>query len=186
MRCFGEGKPFYAEYHDFEWGIPVHDDRHLFEMICLEGAQAGLSWETVLKKRQNYRRLFHNFDPSLVATMTDDALEEILKDSGVIRNRLKIFSVRQNAQAYLKIQNKFGSLDTYLWGFVQDRPIVNHWNSMKEIPPRTPISDALSKDLKKWGMSFVGATIIYAFMQAIGMVNDHLEGCPYKIPSVNV
>ncbi len=179
-RCFGEGKPLYAEYHDFEWGVPVHDDRRLFEMISLEGAQAGLSWETVLKKRENYRRLFHDFEPSLVAAMSDDALETILKDPGIIRNRLKIFSVRRNAQTVLKIGEKFGSFDTYLWGFVNHRPIVNEWSSMAEIPPRTPISDALSKDLKKWGMSFIGTTIIYAFMQAVGMVNDHLVRCPYR------
>lgn len=179
-RCFGEGKPFYAEYHDFEWGVPIHDDRSLFEMISLEGAQAGLSWETVLKKRKNYRLLFHNFVPSLAAAMTDDELETILKDPGIIRNRLKIFSVRQNAQTVVKIGQKFGSFDTYLWEFVNNCPIVNHWSSIAEIPSRTPVSDALSKDLKTWGMAFVGTTIIYSFMQAVGMVNDHLIGCPCK------
>lgn len=178
-RCFGNGagKEFYAKYHDNEWGIAVHDDRHLFEMLILEGAQAGLSWETVLKKREGYRKLFHNFDPSLVASMTDDQLEEILGNPLVIRNRLKIFSVRKNAKVFLQIQKEFGSFDQYLWKFVSNNPIINHWKTHLQVPTKTEESDRISKDLKKRGASFVGSTIIYAFMQAIGMVDDHLVDC---------
>lgn len=185
LRCFGNGlgKEFYAAYHDHEWGVPVHDDRHLFEMLCLEGAQAGLSWETVLKKRDNYRRLFHNFQPDLVAKMTDRELEKHLENPGIIRNRLKVFSVRVNAQAFLAIQKEFGSFNDYLWAFVNYQPILNHWKKMDEIPSRSAVSDALSKDLKKRGMKFVGTTIIYAYMQAVGMVNDHLIGCPFRTGS---
>ncbi len=181
-RCFGNGvgKEFYAEYHDHEWGVPVHDDRHLFEMICLEGAQAGLSWETILKRREGYRHLFHNFQPARVAKMNDAELEKILSDPSIIRNRLKVFSVRKNALAFLQIQDEFGTFDAYLWKFVDHKPIVNHWKTMKEIPPHSSISHAISKDLKRRGMSFVGTTIIYAFMQAVGMVNDHLVSCPSR------
>ena len=179
IRCFGngEGKEFYAEYHDQEWGVPVHDDQHLFEMLILEGAQAGLSWETVLKKREGYRRLFHNFDPVKVANMTDKELESLTQDPAIIRNRRKIFSARQNAQVFLKIQEEFGSFDRYVWQFVDETPIVGHWNTWQEVPTRTEQSDRLSKDLKRRGMSFVGTTIIYAFMQAVGLVNDHLTSC---------
>lgn len=178
-RCFGEGpgKEFYADYHDNEWGIPVHDDRHLFEMLILEGAQAGLSWETILKRRENYRKAFHRFDPVKVAAMSDNELETLRHNPEVIRNRLKIYGARQNAQAYLKIQNEFGSFDRYLWGFVHHSPIQNHWKDFKEVPGSTPESIALSKDLKKRGMTFVGPTIIYAYMQAVGLVCDHLVGC---------
>lgn len=179
IRCFGgqPGKEFYAEYHDKEWGVPSHDDRHLFEMLVLEGAQAGLSWETVLKKRKAYRKAFHNFDPVKVARMSDAELEALCQNPEIIRNRLKIFSARQNARVFLQIQKEFGSFDTYLWGFVKNKPIVNHRKQMKDIPTHTPESDALSKDLKKRGMNFVGSTIIYAFMQAVGLVNDHLSDC---------
>lgn len=177
-RCFGEGKEFYAKYHDTEWGIPVHDDRHLFEMLILEGAQAGLSWETILKRREGYREAFHNFDPQKVALMTDQELEKLLKNDQIIRNRLKIFSARQNAIAFLKIQKEYGSFDKYLWGFVHHTPIQNHPKSFKEVPATSQESDALSKDLKKRGMNFVGSTIIYAYMQAVGLVNDHLVSCP--------
>jgi len=178
-RCFGgaPGKEFYAEYHDREWGVPQHDDRHLFEMLILEGAQAGLSWETILKRRHNYRRLFHAFDPKKVAAMTDAALEEILLNPDIIRNRLKVFGARQNAIAFLQIQKEFGSFDAYLWKFVGGKPIVNHWKHFGEVPAKTKESDALSKDLKKRGMTFVGSTIMYAFMQAVGMVDDHLQEC---------
>lgn len=181
-RCFGngEGKEFYAKYHDFEWGIPVHDDRTLFEMLCLEGAQAGLSWETVLKRREGYRLLFHYFNPEVVSAMTDIELEEILKNPMVIRHRRKVFSVRSNARVFIKIQDEFGSFDAYLWRCVNDKPIINHWEKMHDIPSRSNISDELSKDLKKRGMSFVGTTIIYAFMQAVGMINDHLVSCPFR------
>ncbi len=178
-RCFGgqPGKEFYAEYHDHEWGKPVHDDRHLFEMLILEGAQAGLSWETILKRREGYRKAFHNFNPAKVAAMSDKELEALLKDEKIIRNRLKVFAARQNAQVFLKIQQEFGSFDRYVWNFVKGKPIVKHRKSFKDVPPTTPESDALSKDLKKRGMTFVGSTIIYAFMQAVGLVNDHLADC---------
>jgi DNA-3-methyladenine glycosylase I len=178
-RCFGDapGKEFYAEYHDHEWGIPSHDDQHLFEMLILEGAQAGLSWETVLKKREGYRKAFHNFNPVKVAAMTDRALEALRENTAIIRNRLKIYATRQNAKVFLNIQKEFGSFDRYLWRFVNGKPIKNKWKSFKEVPAKTTISDALSKDLKKRGMTFVGSTIIYAYMQAIGMVNDHMIKC---------
>lgn len=179
-RCFGTGKEFYEKYHDEEWGIPVHDDQRLFEMLCLEGAQAGLSWETILKRRKGYRSLFHQFKPEIVAKMTDRELEEVLKDPAIIRNRLKVFSVRENARAVLKIQEEFGSFDAYLWKFVNGMPILNHFKTMDEVPSYSPISNELSKDLKKRGLLFVGTTIIYAFMQAVGMVNDHLVKCPCR------
>jgi DNA-3-methyladenine glycosylase I len=179
IRCFGgaPGKEFYAEYHDQEWGIPSHDDQHLFELLILEGAQAGLSWETILKKREGYRKAFHGFDPTKVAAMDDNELESLRQNPEIIRNRLKIYATRKNAQAFLRIQQEFGSFDRYLWGFVKGKPIQNHPQSFKDVPARTPESDALSKDLKKRGMTFVGSTIIYAYMQAIGMVNDHQTTC---------
>lgn len=182
-RCFGngEGKEFYADYHDREWGVPVHDDRLLFEMLCLEGAQAGLSWETVLKKRKNYQELFHHFEATTVSKMTGPELENLLSNPGIIRNRLKVFSVRENARVFLQIQQEKGSFDSYLWEFVDYSPIINHWKNLNEVPTHTSISDALSKDLKKRGMNFVGKTIIYAFMQAVGMVNDHLLDCPCRL-----
>lgn len=178
-RCFGgePGKVAYAAYHDEQWGRPEHDDRHLFEMLILEGAQAGLSWETILKKRGGYQELFHQFDPAKVAAMTDEELEECLLNPAIVRNRLKVFAARKNALAFLKIQQEFGSFDNYLWQFVDGQPIVNHWQAFKDVPVTTPISDALSKDLKKRGMTFVGSTIMYAFMQAVGMVDDHLADC---------
>lgn len=178
-RCFGgqPGKEFYAKYHDFEWGIPVHDDRHLFEMLILEGAQAGLSWETILKRREGYIQAYYHFDPLKVASMSDQELDALLKNEKIIRNRLKIYAARQNAQVFLKIQNEFDSFDSYVWAFVNGKPIINHWQKFKDMPITTPESDALSKDLKKRGMTFVGSTIIYAFMQAVGLVNDHLADC---------
>lgn len=178
-RCFGNkpGQEFYAAYHDNEWGIPVHDDRHLFEMLILEGAQAGLSWETILRRREGYRAAFHNFDVSKVAAMNDDELEALRQDERIIRNRLKIYAARKNAQVYIAIQKEFGSFDRYLWSYVDGAQIVNHWKSFKDVPVTTAISDAISKDLKKRGMSFVGSTIIYAYMQAVGLVNDHVDGC---------
>ena len=176
-RCFGSAKEFYAEYHDKEWGIPVYDDRHLFEMLILEGAQAGLSWETILKRRTEYRQAFHHFDPAKVANMTNDELNILLTNPGIIRNRLKIYAARQNASVFLQIQKEFGSFSNYIWKFVDHKPILTRRKSLKDIPPSTPISDALSKDLKKRGMTFVGSTIIYAFMQAVGLVDDHLADC---------
>lgn len=179
MRCFGGdiGKELYAEYHDTEWGVPSHDDKHLFEMLILEGAQAGLNWETILKKREGYRKAFHQFDPVKVATMTDKALDACIQNPEIIRNRLKIYSARQNAQVFLKIQQEFGTFDRYVWGFVNGMPIKNHWKHFKDIPVTTAESDALSKDLKKRGMNFVGSTIMYAYMQAVGLVNDHITSC---------
>lgn len=178
-RCFGgqKGKEFYAHYHDFEWGIAVHDDMQLFEMLILEGAQAGLSWETILKRRLGYRKAFHNFDPIKVSQMSDADLEHLRTNPEIIRNKLKIYATRRNAQVYCSIQKEFGSFDKYLWGFVNFTPIVNHFASFKEIPTKTPLSDAISKDLKKRGMTFVGSTIIYAYCQAVGLVNDHLTSC---------
>jgi len=178
-RCFGNGpgKEFYAEYHDYEWGIPVHDDRRLFEMLILEGAQAGLSWETILKRREGYRRTFYNFDPKKVAKMSDHELEVLRENQEIIRNKAKIYSARQNARVFLEIQKEFGSFDRYLWAFVNGAPIKNNWKQFKDIPTTTKESDALSKDLKKRGMNFVGSTIIYAFMQAVGMVDDHPADC---------
>jgi len=178
-RCFGgePGEEFYALYHDTEWGVPNHDDRHLFEMLILEGAQAGLSWETVLKRREGYRKAFHRFDPKKVAAMSDEALDALLENGEIIRNRLKVYSARRNASVFLKIQQEFGSFDRYLWEFVKGKPIKNHWQNLRDIPPTSTVSDALSKDLKKRGMNFVGSTIIYAYMQAIGMVNDHVKEC---------
>lgn len=178
-RCFGNGpgKEFYADYHDREWGVPVHDDQHLFRMLTLEGAQAGLSWETILKKREGYNKAFYNFDVAKVANMTDVELEKLCTNPEIIRNKLKIFSVRQNAQAFLRIQQEFGSFDRYVWAFVQGKTIVNARKNLRDTPAKTEISDALSKDLKKRGMNFVGSTIMYAFMQAVGMVNDHAADC---------
>ncbi|MEL7316013.1 MAG: DNA-3-methyladenine glycosylase I [Cyanobacteria bacterium J06559_3] len=178
-RCFGNkpGQEFYADYHDEEWGIPVHDDRKLFEMLILEGAQAGLSWETILRKREGYRQAFHQFDPEQVAAMTDATLAALRENTAIVRNRLKIYAARKNAQAFLNIQEEFGSFDAYVWRFVEGQPMIGHWETFEAVPVTTPESDALSKDLKKRGMTFVGSTIIYAYMQAIGMVNDHLTGC---------
>lgn len=178
-RCFGNGpgQELYAQYHDKEWGVPVHDDRLLFEMLILEGAQAGLSWETILKRREGYRQSFHNFDLKKVVAMTDIELMHLMQNPKIIRNRLKIFSVRKNGVVFLKIQQEFGSFSRYLWQFVNNTQILNHWSSWKEVPVKSPQSEALSKDLQKRGMTFVGPTIMYAYMQAIGMVNDHLIDC---------
>ena len=178
IRCPWCGNdPLYMAYHDNEWGVPLHDDIRLFEMLTLEGAQAGLSWLTILRKREGYRRAFAGFDPRTVAAFTDDDTARLLADSGIVRNRLKISSTRSNARAVLEVQEKYGSLDGYLWSFVNGTPLVNSWQSMSEIPARTPLSDSISKELKHLGFRFVGSTICYAFMQATGMVNDHLTGC---------
>ena len=164
-------------YHDTEWGVPLHDDRALFEFLCLEGAQAGLSWRTVLHKRDHYRRAFHDFDIAKVAGMKDRELEKCLLDPGLIRNRLKITSVRDNAKAALEAVDEYGSFDAYLWSFVDGKPVRNAWRTRAEVPASTPVSDRMSKALKKRGFRFVGTTICYAFMQATGMVNDHLVDC---------
>ena len=179
IRCFG-GKPgqeLYAAYHDEEWGVPVYDDKVLFEMLCLEGAQAGLSWETVLKKRKGYRAAYHGFDIDKIIAMTDEELEALRYDDGIIKNRLKIYSVRKNAFIFRQIQQEFDSFSNYLWGFVDGKPILNRWNDHQQVPANTSLSDAISKDLKKRGMSFVGSTIIYAYLQGVGVVNDHLTSC---------
>lgn len=170
-------KSHYVQYHDEEWGVPVRDDRRLFEFLILEGAQAGLSWETILNKRANYRAVFHGFDPVACAAISDAELENLLHHNGLIRNRLKIFSVRRNAAVYLQIQKDFGTFSEYIWEFVGGQPLVNAWTSDTHIPTSTPLSDTIAKDLKKRGMSFVGSTIVYAFMQAVGLVNDHTIHC---------
>lgn len=167
----------YEQYHDLEWGVPVHDDRKHFEFLILEGAQAGLSWSTILKKRKGYRDAFENFDVEKVARFTDDAVAELLQNHGIVRNRLKITSAINNAQRFLEVQKEFSTFDQYIWGFVDHKTIVGHWKSKEEVPVTTSVSDALSKDLKKRGFKFVGSTIMYAYMQAVGMVNDHTTNC---------
>ncbi len=177
-RCPWPGDdPLHLQYHDEEWGVPCHDDRHLFEMLVLEGAQAGLSWITILRKRARYREVFDGFDPAKVARYRDAKVAKLLDDPGIVRNRLKIAAAVGNARAFLDVQREFGSFDGYLWATMGGRPTVNAWSSMREIPARTPASDALSRDLEKRGFRFVGSTICYAFMQAVGMVNDHLTSC---------
>jgi len=177
-RCFGTGSPIYESYHDEEWGVPIHDDRHLFELLILEGAQAGLSWETILKRRETYRQAFDNFDIQRVANYGAPKVESLLQDEGIIRNKLKVNAAIKNAKAVLEIQQEHGSFDAYLWGFVYGAPLQPDWESMSEVPAETAISTSLSKDLKKRGMSFVGPTIIQAFMQSTGMTNDHQTSCP--------
>ena len=167
----------YIDYHDMEWGVPVHDDRELFEMLILEGAQAGLSWETVLKKRENYKKAFDNFDPQKAAQYDKKKEKELLENEGIIRNKLKISSTMQNAKVFLEIQKELGSFDAYIWAFVDGVTIQNRYEHFSEAPVKTEVSEKISKDLKKRGMNFVGPTIIYAFMQAVGMVNDHEVSC---------
>ena len=180
-RCPWAGSdPLYLRYHDEEWGVPSHDDRHLFEMLILEGAQAGLSWITILRKRDAYRRAFDGFDPRRVAAYDAKKLRALLADPGIVRNRLKIHGAVRNARAFLEVQREFGSFQAYLWPFVGGKPRINRPRTMQDVPARTVESDALSKDLKKRGFTFVGSTICYAFMQAVGMVNDHLLGCPSR------
>lgn len=177
-RCpWSTSDPLYLQYHDTEWGVPVHDDRTLFEMLLLEGAQAGLSWITILKKRDNYRKAFDGFNPEAIARYDRRKVKQLLSDEGIVRNRLKIEGTIRNAQAFIEVQQEFGSFDRYIWRFVDGRPIVNSWKLPKDIPAKTPVSDAMSRDLKKRGFSFVGSTICYAFMQAVGMVNDHTRTC---------
>ena len=177
-RCTWCGTdPLYVDYHDHEWGVPTFDDARLFEMLVLEGAQAGLAWITVLRKREGYRELFDNFDASRIARYTDRKLEMLLLDPRIIRNRLKVYGTRQNARAYLAIQDEIGSFADYIWRFVDHRPIQNNWRSLRDVPATTAVSDQISKDLKKRGFTFVGSTIVYAHMQATGMVNDHTTDC---------
>jgi len=169
--------PLYIDYHDNEWGVPSRDDAHLFEMLVLEGAQAGLAWITVLRKREGYRELFDGFDAGRIARYTDRKLDKLLLDPRIIRNRLKVYGTRQNARAFLAVQEEVGSFSQYIWGFVENQATQNRWRAMKEVPATTAVSDALSKDLKKRGFTFVGSTIMYAHMQATGMVNDHTTDC---------
>jgi DNA-3-methyladenine glycosylase I len=178
-RCDWANTDFqpYLDYHDHEWGAPEHDDRKLFELLILEGAQAGLSWRTILNKRENYRAAFDNFDPRKVASYDEKKVAELLANAGIVRNRLKISAAIKNAKAFLAIQREFGSFDAYIWQFVGGKPKKNAWRSMSELPGHTPESDAMSKDLQKRGFTFVGSTICYAFMQAVGIVNDHVVGC---------
>jgi len=176
FRCFGH-TPLYREYHDKEWGRPVHDDVRLFELLTLEGAQAGLSWETVLNKRESYREAFDGFDPRKVALYGDDKVAELMANAGVIRNRLKILSAINNARLFLDIVDKHGSFDKFIWGYVDYEPVVGHWERFEDMPLKTGLADRISKDLKKLGFKFVGPTIIYSFIQAAGIVNDHLKPC---------
>lgn len=177
-RCPWAKGSLYEAYHDREWGVPCHNDKRLFEKLCLEGQQAGLSWITVLKKRPHYRKCFHAFDPNKIAAMTDRQLERCLKDPGLIRNRLKIYGIRQNARAYLQLRKSGVTLDRFVWQFVEGKPQVNRRRSLKQVPAETAQSKAMSKALKKAGFTFVGSTICYAFMQAMGLVDDHLVSCP--------
>lgn len=186
-RCgwVSDNDPLYVDYHDREWGVPVHDDRLLFEFIILEGFQAGLSWRTILLKRQNFDQAFDHFDAEKIARYDDQKIAELLSDAGIIRNRLKVHAAVSNAQAFLRVQQEFGSFDAYLWDFVGGRPIQNSWNSISDIPARTPESDLMSKDLLSRGFKFVGSTICYAHMQATGMVNDHTTDC-FRYPQIRL
>ena len=176
-RCNWAKNDLSIAYHDAEWGVPLHDERGLFEFLILEGAQAGLSWDTILRKRENYRAAFDNFDAEKVARYNDEKIAELLHNEGIIRNRLKIASAVSNAQAFLRVQDEIGSFNKYIWNFVDGRPLKNKLTDTSEVPAKTAVSDAISKDLKKRGFNFVGSTIMYAFMQATGMVNDHLVSC---------
>jgi DNA-3-methyladenine glycosylase I len=177
VRCAWANNELSIRYHDEEWGVPVHDDRVLFEFLILEGAQAGLSWNTILNKRENYRKAFDGFEAKLVSRYDQRKVEKLLGDPGIVRNKLKLASAVENAKAFLRVQEEFGSFDRYIWQFVGGKPRVNKWRSPKQLPARTPESDAMSKDLKKRGFKFVGSTILYALMQATGMVNDHVIDC---------
>ncbi len=180
-RCqWADSSPAMRAYHDEEWGVPSHDDRHLFEMLILEGAQAGLSWATILAKRENYRRAFDNFDPSLVAAYDGARVETLLADAGIVRNRLKIESTIGNATAFLAVQEELGSFDSYLWAFVDGTPVANTPASLEELPAHSPLSDAVSKELRRRGFRFVGSTIVYSYLQSVGVVDDHVVSCPSK------
>lgn len=171
------GDPLYERYHDEEWGVPVHDDRKLFEMLTLEGAQAGLSWLTVLRKREGYRKAFDQFDPAVVQYYDQEKIDSLMQDPGIVRNQLKIKSTIQNAKAFLQVQEEYGTFADFIWSYVDDKPIINHWPTSGDNPAKTELSDRISKDLKKRGFKFVGSTIVYAFLQAAGMVMDHATSC---------
>ncbi len=176
-RCWGEGDDLMAAYHDLEWGVPLHNDNKIFEFLILEGMQAGLSWRTILYKRENFRRAFHGFDPVRVARYGERDIRRLLADAGIIRNRLKILGAVNNARCFLEVQKEFGTFDRYIWGFIGGKPVQNRLRSFREMPARTPLSDVISKDLKDRGFKFAGSTVVYAHMQATGMVNDHLIHC---------
>ena len=177
-RCdWAEGSDLERAYHDEQWGVPVHDDRLLFEMLTLEGAQAGLSWSTILNKREGYRKAFDDFDVRKIADYSQEKIDALLQNPEIVRNRLKVNATVKNAKAFMRVQEEFGSFDAYIWSFVENKPIQNRWESITHVPAHTPLSDTISKELKKRGFTFVGSTICYAYMQAIGMVNDHLTGC---------
>lgn len=177
-RCgWSEASDLEIAYHDSEWGVPLHDDRTHFEFIVLDGAQAGLSWRTILRKRARYQEVFDNFEPEIVARYTKRKIEKLLSDPGIVRNRLKVESAVRNAKAFLKVQAEFGSFDDYIWGFVDGKTIQNTWRTMKDIPAKTPLSDTVSKDMKDRGFNFVGSTIVYAYLQSAGLVNDHIVSC---------
>ncbi len=177
-RCaWVDGSELYQAYHDKEWGVPSFDEKHLFEMLILEGAQAGLSWITILKKREAYRQAFDDFDVQKIARYSEKKIERLLQNAGIVRNRLKVNAAVTNARAFLQVQKEFGSFANYIWQFVDGRPLQNHWKTLKQVPATTPVSDKMSKDLKKRGFKFVGSTICYAYMQSVGMVNDHTVDC---------
>lgn len=181
-RCSWATTQLYIEYHDNEWGKPVHDDRKLFEMLILEGMQAGLSWLTILNKRTAFREAFDEFDYEKIALYGEDKIDRLMQNAGIVRNRLKIKSAIINAQQFIKVQKEYGSFDVFIWSYVDNKPILNHFRSETEIPSTTPLSDKISKDLKKRGFKFVGSTIVYAYMQAVGIVNDHVKGCYLYVP----
>lgn len=184
-RCRWPGNdPLYIAYHDKEWGVPVHDDRKLFEFLILEGAQAGLSWITILRKRENYRNAFDNFNPEIIACYEDNKISELLNNKGIIRNRRKIMSVVKNAKAFLAVKREYGTFDSYIWQFVNGKPVINSWSDDTEVPAQTPESKAMSHDLKKRGFSYTGPVICYSFMQATGMVNDHVTDC-FRYAQIN-
>jgi DNA-3-methyladenine glycosylase I len=179
VRCSwaSGGDPLYEAYHDEEWGVPLHDERALFELLCLEGAQAGLAWITILRKREGYRGAFHDFEPERVAAMTDSDLEERLGDPGIVRNRLKVYAARTNARAFLEVQAEHGSFDGYLWNWVDGKPLRSAWRDTGELPAKTPLAESISRDLRRRGFTFVGPTIVYAYLQSTGVVNDHVVAC---------
>jgi len=177
VRCFGTGNKLYEEYHDFEWGVPIHDDRMLFELLILEGAQAGLSWITILKRRETYKKAFDNFDVQIISQYDSEKVKLLMGDPGIIRNKLKIEATILNARGFIQIQKEYGSFNKFIWNYVNNTPIVGQWENLHDIPASTPLSDRISNDLKKYGFKFVGTTIIYAYLQAIGIVNDHCKKC---------